>query len=78
MLNPSILIFFNPSIDFDGTNHEMTATVAPNSTMTIFAVAEGTYNTTKHLLNLNGGGSGSVSLEQTAATTFQGRYYDGN
>ncbi len=68
---------FNPSIDFDGTNHEMTATVAPNSTMTIFAVAEGTYNTTKHLLNLNGGGSGSVSLEQTAATTFQGRYYDG-
>ncbi|NMH86204.1 LamG-like jellyroll fold domain-containing protein [Flavivirga algicola] len=71
-------INFNPMVDFDGTNHEMLATTASNATMTIFAVAEGTYNTTKHLLNLNGGGSGSVSIEQTSATAFQGRYYDGS
>ncbi len=71
-------INFNPMIDFDGTNHEMLATTASNATMTIFAVAEGTFNTTKHLLNLNGGGSGSVSIEQTSSTAFQGRYYDGS
>ena len=71
-------INFNPTVDFDGTNHEMLSTTTPNATMTIFTVAEGTHNTTKHLLNLNGGGSGSVSIEQTAPTTFQGRYYDGS
>jgi hypothetical protein len=69
---------FNPTLDFDGTNHEMTASISANSTYTLFAVAEGTYGSaTQHLLNLNNGGSGSVILEQTAATTLRGRYYDG-
>ncbi len=71
-------INFNPTVDFDGTNHEMLATTASNATMTIFAVAEGTYNTTKHLLNLNGGvGNATVSIEQTSSVAFQGRYFDG-
>lgn len=70
---------FNPVIDFDGTNHEMTSTTNSNSTMTIFAVGEGTYvSDTKNIINLNSGGSGSVVIEQTAATTLQGRYYDGS
>ncbi len=68
---------FNPMVNFDGTNHELLATITPNTAMTLFAVAQGTFNTTKHLLNINAGGSGSVVLEKTSATAFQSRYYDG-
>ncbi|WP_299555827.1 LamG-like jellyroll fold domain-containing protein [Seonamhaeicola sp.] len=71
-------INFNPTVDFDGTNHEMTATTAPNTTMTVFTVAEGTFSSTKSLLNLDNGANGSVDLEQTAGTTIQGSYHDGS
>ena len=67
---------FNPSINFDGTNHEMTANVATSADITIFAVAEGTYSSTKTLLNLDNGANGSIDVEQTAATTVQGSYTD--
>ena len=68
---------FNPSIDFDGTNHEMTASgVATGAEVTIFAVAEGTFSTTKTLLNLANGDFASIDIEQTAATTIQGSYTD--
>lgn len=70
-------INFNPTIDFDGTNHEMTATTTSNATMTIFAVAEGTFSATKNLLNLDNGANGLVDLEQTGATTLRGRYNNG-
>ncbi|OEJ98688.1 hypothetical protein A8C32_05685 [Flavivirga aquatica] len=70
-------INFNPMVHFDGTNHEMLATTAPNSTMTIFAVAEGTFSTTKNLLDFNAGATGSIVLEQTASTTLQSRYFNG-
>lgn len=70
-------INFNPAIDFDGTNHEMTASgIATGADVTIFAVAEGTYGTTKTLLNLDNGANGSIDVEQTAATTVQGSYTD--
>lgn len=71
-------INYNPALNFDGINHEMATTVASSGTMTIFAVGEGTYSgSTKNILNLNGGGIGSVIIEQTSATTAQGRYFDG-
>ncbi|MFK2821339.1 LamG domain-containing protein, partial [Flavobacteriaceae sp. LMIT009] len=71
------VINFNPAISFDGTNHEMTASeVATGADVTIFAVAEGTYSTTKTLLNLDNGANGSIDVEQTAATTIQGSYTD--
>ncbi len=70
---------FNPVIDFDGVNHDMAANIPSNNTMTIFAVGEGTYpGTTRNILNLNGGGNGAVTLEQTGATTLQSRYFDGS
>ena len=70
---------FNPTIDFDGINHDMAATVPSNGTMTIFAVGEGSYpGTTRNILNLNGGGLGSIILEQTGTTIAQGRYFDGS
>lgn len=68
---------FNPTLDFDGTNHEMLASMSANSAITVFAVADGTFGVTKHLLNLNNGGSGSVVIEQTASVLLQGRYFDG-
>ncbi len=72
------VINFNPTVDFDGTNHEMTASTTSNGTITIFAVGEGTYvSDTKNIINLNSGGVASVVVEQTAATSLQGRYYDG-
>ncbi len=72
------VINFNPTVDFDGTNHEMTASTTSNGTITIFAVGEGTYvSDTKNIINLNSGGVASVVIEQTAATTLRGRYYDG-
>jgi len=72
-------INFNPTLDFDGANHEMTASgVATGADVTIFAVAEGTYSTTKTLLNLDNGANGSIDIEQTAATTMQGSYTDSN
>ncbi len=71
------VINFNPAITFDGTNHEMTASgVATGADVTIFAVAEGTYSSTKSLLNLDNGANGSIDIEQTAATTMQGSYTD--
>ncbi len=71
-------INFNPTIEFDGTNHEMLSNTAANDSITIFVVGEGTYGaSTRNILNLNNAGSGSVVLEQTSATNFQGRYYDG-
>ncbi|MFK2820990.1 LamG domain-containing protein, partial [Flavobacteriaceae sp. LMIT009] len=69
-------INFNPAIDFDGTNHEMTASISANSQYTIFAVTEGTYSTTKTLLNLDNGANGSVDIEQTAAIALHGSYTD--
>ncbi|MDO5981846.1 LamG-like jellyroll fold domain-containing protein [Flavivirga spongiicola] len=69
-------INFNPTVDFDGTNHEMSASAATNSQITIFAVAEGAYSSTKSLIDLDNGANGSVYVEQTAATTFQGSYTD--
>ena len=69
-------INFNPVIDFDGINHNLLSTITPAATMTVFAVAEGRNTTTKHLLNLNGGG-GAVSLAQTNATTVSSDYSDG-
>ena len=73
------VINFNPAITFDGTNHEMTASgIATGADVTIFAVAEGTYSTTKSLLNLDNGANGSIDVEQTAATTIQGSYTDSN
>ncbi len=70
---------FNPTIDFDGSNHDMATTIPSNGTMSIFVVGEGTYpGTTRNILNLNGGGFGAVTLEQTATTTAQGRYFNGS
>ncbi|GAA4901402.1 hypothetical protein GCM10023311_28880 [Flaviramulus aquimarinus] len=69
-------INFNPTVDFDGTSHEMAASTATNDEITIFAVAEGTYSSTKSLIDLDNAANGSVYVEQTAATTFQGSYTD--
>ena len=69
---------FNPILDFDGANSEMTTSTNANDEITIFAVAEGTYASTKSLINLSdGNNNSSVDIEQTAATTFSGRYNDG-
>ena len=71
-------INFNPAVDFNGTLHEMAATIDPNSTMTIFAVAEGTgIIGSKNLLNLDGGISGHLKIEQTTLTNLRSRYNDG-
>ncbi|MBT8273343.1 MAG: hypothetical protein KJO77_06030, partial [Bacteroidia bacterium] len=69
-------INFNPTLNFDGINHEMIANSNANGAITVFAVANGTFSGTKNLLNLYNGGSGSVVIEQTAATTLRGCYYD--
>jgi hypothetical protein len=72
-------INFNPKLSFDGNYHEMFSTIATNSTMTIFAVAEGTHSGTNHILNLkNASGSGSLRLEQNASVSIRSRYHDGS
>lgn len=69
---------FNPTIDFDGTNHELLANTIANDSITIFVVGEGTYDgSTNNIVNHNNGGNGSVVIEQTGTTSLQGRYYDG-
>ena len=71
-------INFNPTLDFDGTNHEITTNTDANNQITIFAVTEGTYGgSTKSLINLDNGANGSVAIEQTATSTLSGRYNDG-
>jgi hypothetical protein len=70
---------YNPTIDFDGTNHEMTASTTANDSITIFAVGENTYvSNNKNIINLNSGGGGSVVVEQNTITNLRGRYYDGS
>ena len=68
---------FNPTVNFDGTNHEMTASTTANDSVTIFVVGDGTYSgLTKNIINHNNGGNGSIVVEQTSATNLRGRYYD--
>ena len=69
-------INFNPVINFDGSNHEMRASIVANSVMTIFAISDGTYSSTKSLLNLDNGTNGSIDMRQLNSSTLEGRYTD--
>ncbi|GAB1856887.1 hypothetical protein MHTCC0001_17230 [Flavobacteriaceae bacterium MHTCC 0001] len=73
-------INFNPTIDFDGTNHEMLANTVANDSISIFVVGEGTFGIPrKNIINLNNGSgaTGSVALQLNSTTELKGRYFDG-
>jgi hypothetical protein len=67
------IINFNPSINFDGTNHEMSTSIPASGEVTIFAITDGN-SSTKSLLHLDNGANGSLDIEQTAAATVRGSY----
>ena len=69
-------INFNPIINFDGSNHELKSSIVANSVMTVFAITDGSNNSTKSLLHLDNGTNGSIEMKQLNSNTLEGRYTD--